>query len=90
MGAGDLQCWGSNTGDQLLNETVITEFSLVPVLAEIPDDVFLDDVEGGIEHACILTTKHEVMCWGPNTLGQAGVGMAGYVFEPTSIDLTCP
>ena len=90
MGAGDLNCWGSNSGDQLLNETVITDFSLVPVVADIGDGVFLDDVEGGLEHACILTTTHEVLCWGPNTLGQAGIGMAGYVFEPTPIDLMCP
>ena len=89
LGEGELWCWGSNAGDQLLNDEGPDDFSLVPV--QVPtDDVVVEDVTGGVEHACILTSTHQVRCWGPNTQGEAGVGMAGYVFAPTPIDLQCP
>lgn len=89
LGNGELWCWGSNEGDQLLIDQGPDEFSLVPV--HVPTgDLAVEDVTGGVEHACILTSTHQVHCWGPNTQGEAGVGMAGYVFVPSPIDLQCP
>jgi alpha-tubulin suppressor-like RCC1 family protein len=89
LGTGELWCWGSNQGDQLLIERGPDEFSPTPVLVPT-GDLVIEDVTGGVEHACVLTDTHQVHCWGPNTQGEAGVGMAGYVFAPTPIDLQCP
>lgn len=88
-GDGDLYCWGSNLGDQLLIQEGPDEYAASPVLVPT-GDLVIEDVTGGVEHACILTDTHQVHCWGPNTQGEAGVGMAGYVFAPQPIDLECP
>lgn len=89
VGNGNLYCWGSNAGDQLLIAAGPDDYSATPVLVPT-GGVEVEDITGGVEHACLLTNTHSVQCWGPNTQGEAGVGMAGYVFVPTPIDLQCP
>lgn len=89
---GELYCWGSNAGDQLLLEPDkmgFNAYSLTPILVDV-GALEVEAVTGGTQHACLLTTEHDVFCWGPNSLGQAGTGMAGYVFGPTQIALECP
>lgn len=92
MTSGELYCWGSNLGDQLRlvpDEVGFNAYSLVPVLVDVAP-LNVQNVAGGLGHACVLTREHDVYCWGPNTLGQAGVGDTSYVFDPTVIDLQCP
>jgi alpha-tubulin suppressor-like RCC1 family protein len=89
QGGGSLHCWGSNQGDQLLIDEGPDDYSATPVLVPV-GDLVVEDVTGGVEHACILTDTHQVHCWGPNAQGEAGVGMLGYVFTPQPIDLECP
>lgn len=89
---GELYCWGSNAGDQLLLEPDamgFNGFSLTPVLVDV-GDLDVEAVTGGTQHACLMTTEHDVYCWGPNSLGQAGTGAPGYVFAPAPIALECP
>ena len=60
--AGYVVCWDNATGANA------ADADFVPPVSR------LDDVSGGWDHFCgLLRTNSEVVCWGDNTHGQAGV-----------------
>ena len=65
---GDLFCGNWTTG-------------IPPKLAMVPDPtsdhaVVWNQVDVGPNHACAVTTQQDVWCWGLNTVGQFGTGVA--------------
>jgi len=92
---GSVWCWGDNSHGTL---GVRDAGGLEPDGASIPSPLPAQVVAAGTAaelgvgayHACIVTntTPTELMCWGENTLGQAGVADASTVFAPTVVPTT--
>jgi alpha-tubulin suppressor-like RCC1 family protein len=81
-GEGEGYCWGSNRfgglgyGNQL-------EYSQYPV--EIAGDLTFSQISVGGLHACGLTLRGEVYCWGYNRWGQLGDGTTTTRFTPVAV-----
>lgn len=82
LGGGSVQCWGSNSFNELGNGT-FTQSSL-PV--EVPYLGGVSKVAAGDNHNCALIFDGSVKCWGANDNGQSGsvVGLP-YILIPISV-----
>jgi alpha-tubulin suppressor-like RCC1 family protein len=70
-GTGGVNCWGRNEHGQLGNGTVADLNSPVDV-AGLPEEIAA--LALGKAHACVLTVRGGVKCWGANESGQLGDG----------------
>jgi len=92
---GRVVCWGSNV-DGILGDTAperCGDVAAVPC-ASRPVDVPLTEpvvqVSSGTGHACAVTERGGVWCWGTNALGQLGAlgpGMPGRATEPHPVSI---
>ena len=73
-GAGGVRCWGYNSDGQLGDETENAVDRLAPATSDILDGV--QAISVGSAHTCALTTAGGVRCWGANSMGQLGDGLA--------------
>jgi alpha-tubulin suppressor-like RCC1 family protein len=67
--SGGVQCWGSNNGGQLGNNSQIS--SVIPVTAIVIGSG-ATHVSAGRGHTCAVTNG-QVLCWGDNSSGQLGI-----------------
>lgn len=81
---GSVWCWGKNTDGQLgLGTTSATESSPQQVLDLGTDNA---QISAGGYHTCVRRTDGTVWCWGANSFGQLGYGVAAAPFpHPTPI-----
>ena len=70
---GGASCWGSNA-DGLLGIGTDEEGRATPT--PVAGSRTYTAIEAGISHACAITNTGDTYCWGRNTLGQLGTGMA--------------
>ncbi len=82
LGNGSVQCWGSNSLNELGNGTFTQ--SAVPV--EVPYLGGVQKIAAGDNHNCALVFDGSVKCWGANDNGQSGsvVGLP-YILIPISV-----
>src|SRR3954447_20040860 len=66
LATGAVKCWGDNAVGQL-GTTSVTNSALPLDVAGLPSDV--TSVAAGGGHACALTRRGGVMCWGSNYNG---------------------
>ena len=82
---GTVRCWGRNdrgqVGNGVAGTTPVTTPTTVPGLTGVAQ------VESGGLHTCAVLTNGTVRCWGFNTSGQLGNGVAGTtpVTTPTTV-----
>lgn len=81
-GAG-VMCWGANYAGQLGDGTTV-EFSTTPV-AVVGLGSGVSAVGVGADHACALSTKGNVKCWGANDVGQLGDGTTDNRATPVDV-----
>jgi len=72
--AGGVKCWGNNEYGQLGVESKKETIQTPVIVSGLASGVTAIASEGG--HACALTDKGLVMCWGNNKYGQLGDGTA--------------
>lgn len=74
---GRVLCWGSNMFGQLGDGTL--QDRRVPVRVADPALTTLraDSVSTGARHTCLADRGGTAFCWGDNTFGQLGTGVAG-------------
>lgn len=80
---GGVLCWGENGRGELGNQ--YPDKTLVPLpVQSLTSGV--QAITAGDEHACALTTKGGVKCWGSNYSGQMGQGaVGGWADAPTDV-----
>jgi alpha-tubulin suppressor-like RCC1 family protein len=80
--AGSATCWGANTYGQLGDGSRSDRVAPVPVsgLAGLSSSI-----APGENHTCAVTTGGAVECWGSNSLGQSGPGVAKGTGSPTPV-----
>ena len=54
----------------------------MPLLAQMPDDVYFTQVTAGRSHSCALDTDGQAWCWGSQTSGRLGDGVADLTSTP--------
>jgi len=68
VGAGQVQCWGSNLSGQLgVPGAAVSAFPVT--VSKLSNSVAL---AAGLAFTCALLSDHKVTCWGANQRGQAG------------------
>lgn len=81
-------CWGENSEGQLGDGTYVGRISPTKISAgEIPDDVYLVDIEPGDDFTCGLGSNGKAYCWGGNWYGQLGTGSAALRNIPTPVEV---
>ncbi len=71
---GRVLCWGENTSWQLGQNTGSVTAYPVPRLLQLPTDAVA--VESGYFHSCATRRDGSLWCWGRNTSGETGAGVA--------------
>lgn len=79
--AGGVECWGANFLGQLGDGTQTDRTAAVPVSGLASGVVAIGT---GANHSCALLANGTVRCWGMNSSGELGDGVAGG-FEPTPV-----
>lgn len=75
IAAGAVKCWGRNASGQL-GDGNFSAYSTVPVnTLNLPAGI--TRINAGEEHTCAVTAGGAAKCWGENTFGQLGTGVAG-------------
>jgi alpha-tubulin suppressor-like RCC1 family protein len=69
--AGKVTCWGSNEVGQLGSGSIGGDRRVPAFVAGLTDIISLD---AGFQHACAVTRRGRVHCWGAGTKGQLGEG----------------
>jgi alpha-tubulin suppressor-like RCC1 family protein len=72
--AGGVKCWGNNEYGQLGVESKKETIHTPVIVSGLASGVTAIASDGG--HACAITTRGLVMCWGNNKYGQLGDGTA--------------
>ena len=72
--AGGVRCWGYNSDGQIGDDTPNAVDRLTPADTDILGGV--QAISVGSAHACALMGTGAVRCWGANTYGQLGDGLA--------------
>jgi len=81
---GGLWCFGDNLRGELGDGSAATQQNS-PVQAD--PGLFYSQVAAGAHHTCGITTSGNVKCWGDNSYGQIGNGVAsGSITLPTLVD----
>ena len=75
-------CWGYNSTGQLGNNTTTASLTPVPVYGLGKG---VKAISVGYYHACALTTKGKVWCWGYNNVGQLGDGTTTQSPKPVAV-----
>ncbi len=84
--AGGVRCWGYNSDGQIGDETPNAVDRLAPATTDILDGASALAV--GQAHACSLMSGGGVRCWGANSVGQLGDGLApDAAATPPTIDI---
>ena len=71
--AGSVQCWGANQLGQLGNNTSTSSTAPGPLVGVFPPAIA---ITAGQLHTCMLFNNGSVDCWGSNTYGELGAGVA--------------
>jgi len=81
---GTVLCWGWNLSGQLgIGDTGVHE-SRLPV--PIQSALTFAQISTGAEHACAISTRRELYCWGRNDDGRLGTGFVNSVIPaPTPV-----
>jgi subtilisin family serine protease len=74
--SGGAKCWGWNISGQIGDGSATTRTSPVDVVGLTTGVV---EVAAGGTHNCALIQDTRIMCWGSNSTGQLGSGLAGSV-----------
>lgn len=82
---GSVKCWGFNTSGQLGDGTV-TSRNIPTTVLGIPDPVTM--LATGFNHACAVTTRQDIYCWGDNMYGELGNG--GFINSTKAVKVTLP
>ena len=70
---GSAYCWGPNAAGLL---GIGTDEDEQPLPTIVAGNHAWKAIEAGVSHACGLTTSSDAYCWGRNTVGQLGMGVA--------------
>ncbi len=73
LDSGEVRCWGVNDQYQLGGGAPAEARSPVPVQG-LTDGI--RNIAAGAGHTCAVTANGEVHCWGGNTHGELGIGVA--------------
>ncbi|MEZ4461668.1 MAG: hypothetical protein R3E66_18480 [bacterium] len=79
-----LQCWGANYRGRLGRGDEKNDFVGFP-FGPTSSDQRYQQVSGGKDHFCALTTSGDIDCWGLGTYGRLGVNELGYTTTPHPI-----
>lgn len=74
IGSGQLRCWGENGDGQIGNGNKGTDVKNPEVVTGFPNNVTINDADGGARHTCAVLSNTSLYCWGDNSLGQLGTG----------------
>lgn len=82
--AGAVYCWGGNDWGNVGDGTVMTERDTPVLVAGLPKATA---VSAGLSHTCALLASGGAMCWGEDTYGELGDGVAdgGTRLVPTPV-----
>lgn len=78
--SGGLKCWGENLMGQLGDATIVTRATPVDVVGLTSGVAASSSVNRGV---CARTTSGAAKCWGDNSYGQVGDGVASTGFGDT-------
>ena len=70
---GAVWCWGDNEWGNLGDGTVMTERDVPVAVIGLPPATA---ISAGAEHTCALLASGDAMCWGDDTYGELGDGVA--------------
>lgn len=85
----NLYCWGLNTEGQLGNGTFTN--STIPVAVQtagVLSGKTIKQVVTGRNHTCVIASDNLVYCWGYNSNGELGNGIAGNSNTPVAVDFS--
>ena len=71
--AGAVYCWGGNDWGNVGDGTVMTERDTPVLVSGLPPATA---ISAGAEHTCALLASGQAMCWGDDTYGELGDGVA--------------
>ncbi|MBU1537354.1 hypothetical protein KKF84_18710, partial [Myxococcota bacterium] len=73
---GTAYCWGDMTYGQLGNGIIMVTYSTSPEPVAMPGSVQFANLDSGLYHSCAVDTGGSAWCWGSNSVGQLGAGVA--------------
>lgn len=88
LGSGQVRCWGFNGDGQLGNNGSYDSFNRPQVVLNQAGTAPLTGVTAidvGGETSCALLASRQVRCWGSNSSGQAGSGLATTSVTPRKV-----
>jgi alpha-tubulin suppressor-like RCC1 family protein len=86
-------CWGQNNQDALGQGSAVALGASVLTPVRVAVGAPVAQLAVAAEHACVVTTSHDLLCWGDDTLGQLGPitvpdpDAGPYVPSPTSVPI---
>ncbi|MEX1254222.1 MAG: flexitail domain-containing putative surface protein [Dehalococcoidia bacterium] len=83
-----VMCWGANNQGQLGIGTQDTNAHPLPIHVSGMDGVSSAAIAAGKDHSCAALSSGEARCWGDNTAGALGDGLAFDVALPATVCAT--
>lgn len=80
-GSGTLYCWGTNSGGQLGDGTLLQQ--TVPIA--VSGGLLFSHLTVGSTHSCALNSSGTAFCWGDNYNGQLGIGVSAVFRTPVRV-----
>jgi len=74
LDSGAVHCWGRNSYGQLGDGTTIG--TITPTAISLPNGSLASSITAGEGHTCVITQRHDLLCWGSNQNGLIGGGSA--------------